>query len=188
MPGGRHHSSTAAPEGHNARMNTVPEILADAFDRVRHEVEGVLDGADDEILRWRADGEANTVAWLVWHLSRVQDDHLAKAFDQRQVWREDGWAERFALPFGVDEIGYGQSPHEAGRVTASAELLTGYFSAVATRTAELIDGLTDEDLGRIVDDRWDPPVTLAVRLVSVIADDLQHVGQAAYVKGLAQRA
>jgi len=188
VPSGRHDSSHAAPEGHNARMNTVPEILADAFDRVRDEVRDVLDGADDQILRWRVDREANTVAWLVWHLSRVQDDHLAKAFDRGQVWHEEGWAERFALPFDVDETGYGQSPHEVGRVTASAELLTGYYSAVAARTAELIGGISDEDLGRIVDERWDPPVTLAVRLVSVIADDLQHVGQAAYVKGLAQRA
>jgi hypothetical protein len=163
-------------------------VILDAFERVRDEVEDVLDGADDEIVRWRADAEANTIAWLVWHLSRVQDDHLAKAFGRRQVWHEEGWSERFGLPFDADETGYGQSPEEVGLVTSSTELLSGYHASVAARTAELVSGVTDGDLGRIVDDRWDPPVTLAVRLVSVIADDLQHVGQAAYVRGLAQRA
>ena len=47
--------------------------------------------------------------------------------------------------------------------------------------------LDDDDLDRVVDTRWDPPVTVGVRLVSVIADDLQHVGQAAYVRGLLHR-
>ncbi len=173
--------------GENARMSEATVILIDAFERVRDEVEDVLDGADDEMLRWRAGRDANTIAWLVWHLTRIQDDHLAKAFGRPQVWHEEGWAERFALPFAADETGYGQSPEEVGRVTPSTDLLSGYHSSVAARTAELVGGVGDADLTRIVDERWNPPVTLSVRLVSVIADDLQHVGQAAYVKGLAQR-
>jgi hypothetical protein len=36
----------------------------------------------------------------------------------------------------------------------------------------------------VVDASWDPPVTLGVRLVSVISDDLQHAGQAAYLRGM----
>jgi hypothetical protein len=44
--------------------------------------------------------------------------------------------------------------------------------------------VTPADLDRVVDKRWDPPVTLGVRLVSVVDDDAQHVGQAAYVRGL----
>jgi hypothetical protein len=70
----------------------------------------------------------------------------------------------------------------------SAELLAGYYDDVhATSTAYLRER-TDDDLDRVVDERWDPPVTLAVRLVSVLADDLQHAGQAAYLKGLLERA
>ena len=47
--------------------------------------------------------------------------------------------------------------------------------------------VTDADLDRVVDERWDPPVTLAVRLVSVLADGLEHAGQAAYIRGVAER-
>ena len=166
----------------------ISDILVDAFGRIREEVAGVLGGAGEEALVWRPDLQANTVAWLVWHLTRVQDDHIAAAFDRPQVWIEQGWADRFGLPFAPDETGYGQSPQEAGRVRVAADLLGGYHEAVAARTAELVASVAGSDLERVVDERWDPPVTLAVRLVSVIADDLQHVGQAAYVKGLAERA
>src|SRR5271157_211572 len=100
-------------------MDATLEIMADGFVRVREGVEEVLEGADGELLRWRADAEANTIAWLVWHLTRVQDDHLAEAFDRTQVWHEEGWAERFALPFDTHETGYGQSSAEVGQVTTS---------------------------------------------------------------------
>src|SRR5271157_5904680 len=128
-------------------MDATLEIMADGFVRVREGVEEVLEGADGELLRWRADGEANTIAWLVWHLTRVQDDHLAKAFDRAQVWHEEGWDERFALPFDADETGYGQSSEEAARVMTSAGLLSGYHSSVAARTADLIRGVKDSDFG-----------------------------------------
>ena len=169
-------------------MTTIPSLIADSFTRVREGVTGVLEGISDGHLTWRPDPEANTVAWLVWHLTRVQDDHLAAAFGQPQVWHSEGWESRFGLPLPSDATGYGMGPSEVGAVTAPAELLSGYHLAVASRTASLVAGLQAEDLDRIVDERWDPPVTLAVRLVSVISDDLQHVGQAAYVRGLAERA
>ena len=166
---------------------TVSEILIDAFGRVREEVEAVLDGIDSDTLQWRPDPESNSIAWLVWHLTRIQDDHLAGAFDTAQMWHQ-GWVERFGLPFPPESTGYGHSSDEVGAVRAPAALLLDYFKAVAERTADLLATVRESDLDRIVDRRWNPPVTLAVRLVSVIADDLQHVGQAAYLRGLAERA
>lgn len=71
---------------------------------------------------------------------------------------------------------------------ADASVLAGYYDAVHSRTVAWLPRLTAVDFSRVVDTRWTPPVTLAVRLVSVLADDLQHAGQAAYVRGLAERA
>ena len=164
------------------------DILVDAYGRIREEVAAVLDGVATETLVWRPDPEANTIAWLIWHLTRVQDDHLAAALGREQVWMEQGWVERFGLPFPAEATGYGHSPEEVAQVRVDAGLLGAYHEAVAGRSVEVLGKLTDGDLERVVDERWDPPVTLAVRLVSVIADDLQHVGQAAYVRGLAARA
>jgi hypothetical protein len=163
------------------------DVLIDAFERIREEVSAVLDDLDHRHLVWRPDPEANTIAWLIWHLTRVQDDHIAAAFDVDQLWLCDSWVDRFRLPFDRDETGYGQNPEAVGHVDVSAELLASYHDAVAGRTKALLREIGDQDLGRIVDERWDPPVTLGVRLVSVISDDLQHVGQAAYVRGLAER-
>ena len=139
------------------------------------------------MLTFRADADANSIAWLVWHLTRIQDDHVAGVAGTEQLWTAGGWHERFALPFDVSATGYGQTSDEVAAVSGSAELLLGYHDAVHEETLRFLGGLGPGDLDRIVDERWDPPVTLAVRLVSVVADDLEHAGQAAYVRGLAER-
>ena len=164
---------------------TSAELLTDAFGRVREEIHEAVDGLTVEQLAFRLDPDANSIAWLCWHLSRVQDDHLAGAFGLTQVWAD--YSDRFGLPFATAQIGYGQSSKEVAEVRAPAELLTEYYDAVHERTLRLVAGITDADLSRIVDERWDPPVTLGVRLVSVISDCMQHAGQAAFVRGIVLR-
>jgi uncharacterized damage-inducible protein DinB len=166
---------------------TPAELLIDSFERVRESVDAVLDGLGDDDLVARPAEDANTIAWLVWHLTRVQDDHVAGVAGHEQVYTADGFAGRFGLPFDDRAIGYGQTTDEVGQVRASADLLGDYHHAVHARTVEYLTGLAADDLDRVVDDRWDPPVTLGVRLVSVVNDDTQHVGQAAYVRGLLTR-
>jgi uncharacterized damage-inducible protein DinB len=164
---------------------TSAELLADAFGRVRETVHRVVDGLTEDQLAQRVDDGANTIAWLVWHLTRIQDDHVADAAGTAQAWTEDGWADRFGLPFDPYDTGYGHTPEDVAAVRVeSADLLTGYHDAVHDRTVKYVSTLTDGDLERVVDRAWDPPVTLGVRLISVISDDLQHAGQAAYVRGL----
>lgn len=169
-------------------MVTTRGLLLDAFDRIAESVSEVLDGADEATLHYRADPDANSVAWLVWHLTRVQDDHIADAAGSAQIWTNGGWQQRFELPLRPDDTGYGHSSDEVAAVQADARALREYHDAVHDRTAEYVRGLSDADLDRVVDESWDPPVTLAVRLVSIVGDDLQHVGQAAYARGLAERA
>lgn len=164
------------------------DLLMDAFDRVSQTVHGLVQGLSQEQLAYRIDPEANSIAWLVWHLTRVQDDHVADAAGIGQVWTTQGWVDRFALPIRPTDIGYGHhSDQVATLANASAELLIGYFEAVHDQTIQYVSGLTDRDLDRVVDERWDPPVSLGVRLISVISDDLQHAGQAAFVRGVVLR-
>jgi hypothetical protein len=162
-------------------------ILLDAFGRVRDLVHSTVEGLGAEELTYRIDDRANTIAWLVWHLTRIEDDHLAYAAKAGQVWIDDGWAERFDLPSRRHDTGYGHTPDEVAAVRASADLLVGYHDAVYARAVAYVEGFTDDDLARVIDERWDPPVTLAVRLVSVLGDAFQHIGQAAYVKGVRER-
>jgi hypothetical protein len=165
---------------------TSAELLIDAFGRVRETVHETVQGLSDGQLAVRLDDDANSIAWLCWHLTRVQDDHVAGAFGTGQVWPR--FSGRFGLPFEPGEIGYGQSSEDVALVRVSGELLTGYQDAVYKQTVALVSAVTDAGLSRVVDERWDPPVTLGVRLVSVISDCLQHAGQAAFVRGILLRA
>ncbi|HMD45259.1 MAG TPA: DUF664 domain-containing protein [Acidimicrobiales bacterium] len=166
---------------------TIADVLVDAFGRIRDAVHRTLDGLGDEELTARLDAEANTICWLVWHLTRVQDDHVAAVAGADQVWTAGGFAERFGLPLDLPDIGYGHRPDQMTAVQADADLLVEYHDAVHAATVDFVRRLTDADLDRVVDTRWDPPVTLGVRLVSVIDDDLEHAGQAAYVRGVLER-
>ena len=169
-------------------MTRAREILQDAFDRVHELVPSAVEELTTDELLWRPDADANHVAWLVWHLSRVQDDHLAGVGEVEQAWTAQGWSSRFGLPYADDTLGYGQSSEDVGAfVLSDPGLLTGYHEAVHSLTRSVLAGLSDDDLSRVVDDSWDPPVTVAVRLVSVVNDISQHVGQAAYVRGLIER-
>jgi uncharacterized damage-inducible protein DinB len=168
-------------------MNSA-DLLTDAFDRIRGVVHEAVDGLDEQALTHRLDPGANSIAWLVWHLTRVQDEHLAELQSAESLWTGRGWFERFDLPIDRDATGYGDTPAEVALISAPPELLSGYHDAVHARTVRFLAALDDRDLDAIVDTNWDPPVTMGVRLVSVIADDLQHAGQAAFVRGLLSRA
>ena len=161
------------------------DLLVDGFDRIHESLRAAIDGLSPDRLAHRIAPGANPVGWLAWHLLRVQDDHVADVAGREQVWTAEGWVERFGLDLDPAATGYGMDDAEVDRVRIpSADLLLGYSDAVHARTLEFLRRTSADDLDRIVDESWDPPVTLGVRLVSVLSDDLQHVGQAAYVRGL----
>ncbi|MDQ7804644.1 DUF664 domain-containing protein [Amycolatopsis sp. A133] len=163
----------------------VADLLVDGFGRVRGTVHSAVGGLTAEQLRTRPAGEANSIAWLVWHLTRVQDDHVADAAGTEQVWTGQDWLSRFGLPFPAGDTGYGHRPADVEAVRVDEpDLLTGYYDAVHEQTVRFVSGLDADALDRIVDEAWDPPVSLGVRLISVLDDDIQHAGQAMYVRGL----
>ena len=163
----------------------VGALLLELYGRIPPLVEEAVGGLEAGQLAQRPAPEANSIGWLVWHLARVQDHHVAEILDAPQVWAGGGWAGRFGLDPDPSNTGYGHSSADVAAVRPeSAAALTGYLAAVDARTRTMLAGLAPDDLDRVVDRAWDPPVTLGVRLVSVADDSLQHVGQAAYVRGI----
>ena len=167
-------------------MNTA-DILRDSFKRIRDQLAVVLDGLSEEQIAYRPHEEANSIAWLAWHLSRVHDDHMSEIAGEPQAWVAEGWAERFGMPPDPHQQGTGDGPDEVAAIKPDAALLLGYQEAVLARTYQYLDTITPEELDRIIDTRWDPPVTVGVRIVSVINDNTEHAGQAAYVRGLVEK-
>ncbi|BBX04982.1 hypothetical protein BST36_22980 [Mycolicibacterium moriokaense] len=163
----------------------VRALLRDCFTRLIEHVEDLTDGLTDEVAFFRPTANANSISWLIWHSARQHDLQLAHIAGTEQVWFTDGWVDRFGLDLPRHAMGYGDGPDEVARVRASADLLAGYYHAVHKVTLEYIASVTPEELDRVVDDSWDPPVTAGVRLVSIFDDSAQHLGQAAYIRGIA---
>lgn len=157
------------------------DLMLDSFERVRQDVHSAVEGLDDSQLAWRPSEKTNSIAWLVWHLTRVMDDHISELAGKNQLWKV--WRDKFDFDVG-DDTGYGHNDEQVAKVKARAEQLLNYYDAVNEKAIEFIKGLAEKDYTRVVDRNWNPPVTLAVRLVSVINDCTQHTGQAAYVRGL----
>lgn len=163
-------------------------IFTDAFARMPELARQAADGLDGGGLSYRPDADANSIGWLVWHLARVQDHHVSQLADRPQAYLEDGWAERLGMEPDSEDIGFGHTSEQVAAVRFEApEPVLAYFNAVVARTLEYVDTLDNDELDRVVDTWWDPPVTASVRLVSVVGDCLQHLGQANYVRGLLDR-
>ncbi|WFE34751.1 DinB family protein [Micromonospora sp. WMMD975] len=163
----------------------VNDLLTEAYGRLPDLVAGALDGLDPEQLRQAPADGANPVGWLIWHLTRIQDHHVADLLGEKQLWATGDWAQRCGLRPDADDTGYGHGPEQIAAVRPDdGGVLLDYHRAVVERSLAYLRRLRPGDLDRVVDENWDPPVTLGVRLVSVLDDDLQHVGQAAYVRGL----
>lgn len=161
------------------------DLLVEQFGRLPEHVANAVDGLTVAQLTWRPGPDANPIGWLVWHLTRVQDNHVAELLDEDEIWTSGDWPSRFGLPAGARDTGYGYTPAQVAALKPeSADALIGYYTDVHERTVAYVEGLTAADLDRVVDENWDPPVTLGARLVSVADDDVQHAGQANYVRGL----
>jgi hypothetical protein len=160
------------------------QLLLDAFGRIPEMVHDVVDGLTPGQLAARLDNKANSIAWLVWHVSRIEDDHLAELAGRPQVWTTGGWAKRWHLPFNTADTGYGHTAREVAAVTGDPKLLLGYFDAVHDMTVQFIRTVTAADLDRVIDADWDPPVTMGVRLISVAGHNFEQAAQAAFIRGL----
>src|SRR5438105_8193819 len=149
----------------------VSALLLELYGRIPPLARQAVDGVDLDRLTQAPSPGANTIAWLIWHLTRVQDHHVAELLGTDQLWVGGDWARRFGLEPDPSNTGYGHSAEQVLAVQPeNPEVLLEYLNAVDSRIRSMLQGLVPADLDRIVDRGWDPPVTLGVRLVS-IADD-----------------
>ncbi len=162
------------------------DLLIDSFARIAEHAEAVTQGLDPEIADRRIAPGANTITWLVWHSARVIDAQLAPIAGVEEVWTVNDWYGRFGLDLPPESTGYGHTRAEAEKVHAGDALLIGYFRDVDALAQRYLAGVTEDELARVIDEAWDPPVTVAVRLVSIVDDCAQHLGSAAYLKGALQ--
>jgi uncharacterized damage-inducible protein DinB len=161
------------------------DLILDGLTRVDEGLRMTLDGLSADQLAARPQETANSIAWLAWHLTRVQDDHVSELAGRPQAWVVDAWHARFDRPADPHDTGFGHGPTEvAGIRPDGPDALLAYHQVVHRRSVDYLKGVSCEAMDRVIDTRWNPPVTVGVRLVSVVDDCAQHVGQMAYVRGL----
>jgi hypothetical protein len=168
-----------------SNLTAAQELLRDSFTRLIEHVDELADGLTDDVATHRPTPQANSIAWLIWHSARVQDVQVCDIAKTEAVWTREGWVDRFGLDLPRDDTGYGHSPDDVAKISAPVELLAGYYHAVHEMTLEFVKTLGDAELQRVIDRRWNPPVTASARLVSIVDDCAQHLGQAAYLRGIA---
>ena len=164
------------------------DILRDAASRPGIEAAVAVEGLSAEALNAHPGGHPNSIAWLLWHAGRQMDMQLSALSGQPQVWETQGFRERFDLgELGElgDTMGYGHTAEQARSIVVEdSALLVEYLVATGEALAAYGQTLSEADLSEVIDRSWTPPVTRGVRLVSMIDDAVQRVGQAAYAAGI----
>jgi hypothetical protein len=162
------------------------ELIVDGYDRLPELVEEVLAGVRPADLDCQPRPGCNPLGWTVWHLTRVQDSQIADLLGEADLWTRDGWHAKFGRPPDHDDSGYGHTPAQVRAFRSpSAKIQLDYLRAATDRTKQYLASLGPADLDRELDEPWNqPPSTVGVRIVSVLADCHQHAGEASYIRGL----
>jgi hypothetical protein len=161
------------------------ELIVDCYDRLPELVEEVLAGVRTADLDWQPRPGTNPLGWTVWHLTRVQDAQIADLMGEADLWTSDGWHQKFNRPPDHDDSGYGHTPEQVRAFRSpSAKVQLDYLRAVTDRTNRYLASLTPAELDRELDESRQDPPTVAVRIVSIVADCHQHAGEASYIRGL----
>ncbi|HEY7166615.1 MAG TPA: DinB family protein [Candidatus Binatia bacterium] len=160
-------------------------LVLDALGRVREMVrEALKDLSADELLA----PPKPHIAWLTWHIARVQDANFSGLIAKPQLWISGGWHARFRMPPDPKDYGSGhrQTPAQVDAFTVTDKgLLLGYHDAVFARTKEYLSTVTNADLNRVLNEpQYQPLPTLSIRLASVINCNTRHAGQIEYLRGL----
>lgn len=139
----------------------IKEVFVDAFGRIGDVLHDAVEGLDPDDLAFRPDAQANSIGWLGWHLTRVQDDHVSEITGREQAWIAEGWHARFGMAPDPSETGFGHTSKQVARIRPeNPELILSYYAAVAERTLEYLATVDAAELDRIIDRSYDPPVSV----------------------------
>jgi hypothetical protein len=164
------------------------DLMLDGYGRIQDALEHALEGLPPGLLDKLPKPDCNSIGWLAWHLIRVHDGQVADLMGEEQLWIKDGWHARFNRPKDPEDSGYGHGPKEVAAFRSpEIKVIVDYSRATVERTKVYMKTLTPAKLNRKLDEPyWTPVPTVGVRLVSILADCLEHAGQAAYARGLLQ--
>ena len=159
------------------------EFYLETVGRADVTLKRAMEGLTDAELRQQVAGpQSNPIGWLVWHLTRTRDSIVANFSGTKTLW-ETEWAAKL----GMDANPPQYKPEDVHTFDPkSVDLLMGFFGAVEKHTADIVGKLNDADLERMVQPmvQGRPPASVAARLGVILNDNIQHIGQVAYLRGM----
>ena len=163
---------------------SAPELYLEAIRRSDGDLKRSLEDLSTEELRHQPAGAgSNPIGWLVWHLTRTRDNIVSSIAGEKSIWEREGWGARFSMEGELPRF----TPEDVNTFDPKDfATLVGYFDSVAEQTAKVIGGLTDADMTREVASTVPgrPPQPVLGRLAVILNDNVQHIGQVAYLRGL----
>ena len=164
----------------------LPQFAIGVLERAEQAMFKALDGLSSDELHWQPALGSNSIGWLMWHLTRVQDRALSAMEEKEQAWTAEGWHAKYGRAADPEDRGARDTPEQvAAFQPPDVETLLAYYNAVGVLTHRFLNGLALADLERPVPGlRPGEMVPLASRLMLIMDDNLQHMGQVAYLRGL----
>ena len=159
------------------------QLIVDIYSKLSQTLDKALDGITTDDLNQQPQPDSNSIGWIAWHLTRVQDRAIADFMAKEQLWIKDGWYSKFNRPPDPQDSGFRHTPEDLDAFESpNVQILLGYYHAVLERTKNYISNMSEDDL----DNKLKHPVfpTVRARLAAITNDNLQHAGQIAYLRGL----
>ena len=164
---------------------SVKEFIREAMQLTRKDLLDNIRDLTAEELAWRPAPHSNSIGFLAWHITRVEDGWIQRPIQRKlHLWVADKWAERFGMPEEQRDMGYGYTVEQLQAFkTPSLELLLGYSQAVRDATLAFLDTWDPASDAIEVRAPWGT-MTVATTFQQLIWELNQHGGQIAYVKGI----
>lgn len=125
----------------------------------------------------------NTIAWMIWHQTRYEDNSIAVMSGGEQVWTTGKWHEKFGMPPDPENNGVGHKPDQVRSFRAAKDDLLAYMAAVRPQTKSYLGGLSETDLDRTLTNIFGEALTVGEWLTRLLGDHTQHAGQICYLRG-----
>ena len=156
-------------------------FIVDRLDASYLWIERLRDGITDEQFYYQPTADSNSIAWLVWHLSRWRDRTSAIVSGEIQIWTSEGWSQRFGIP--EERTGLGDTPEQVAGFRADRDLVLSSDAAHRTIVDRILK-LSAEQLEETVKGLPGEPRSGWRVLAGVIGDSTEHVGQINYLRGM----
>ena len=157
------------------------EFALEALERARAVTMIAIDGLTPEHFHWRPNPTANSIAFLLWHISRVEDRFTSDLRNMEEIWLTEEWHKKFAVAISENGIGWG--PEQIQDFRPAIELVVSYLQRVRNISLETISRLNISQFKeQLTPSR--PDFTVANTLQTIVYHENHHQGAIGYIRGL----